>query len=120
MINSAGSDSFRLFITYPKFEFWLLLHKESWLPNIKQLTRYPFANRHCSDEFNKTFGHVMGQDGKKISDEIYDEYFFPHLSCAIARSKEYCTDVAGLMSEPGTNVGLLIEELCNQSKLEDM
>ena len=127
-LTRTGGERYRLIITYPKFELWLVMHlmKEKDLPglNYNYLKNYsgcdscPFKepsktgpSQYVADLFREYY-HI--EQTKHIR-ELFDRVMLSNLKNAISISKSepFTTDVKELMSKPGTNMGLLMEEILN-------
>ena len=99
--------SFKLYVTNPCFEFWLLLHfdevhlinKEELLENKRASSRVRFVE----SELKKYFPYNKNKYNAELLIEKID--------LAIENEKRFCEEIERLKNELGSNVGLLIQEL---------
>ena len=99
--------SFKLYVTNPCFEFWLLLHfDEVHLINKEELLENKRASskvRSVESELKKYFPYNKNKYNAELLIEKID--------LAIENEKRFCEDIERLKNELGSNVGLLIQEL---------
>lgn len=99
--------SFKLYVTNPCFEFWLLLHfDEVHLINKEELLENKRASskvRFVESELKKYFPYNKNKYNAELLIEKID--------LAIENEKRFCEDIERLKNELGSNVGLLIQEL---------
>ncbi len=99
--------NFKLYVTNPCFEFWLLLHfDEVHLINKEELLENKRASskvRFVESELKKYFPY----NKNKYNAELLIEKI--HL--AIENEKKFCEDIEELKDKLGSNIGLLIQEL---------
>ena len=99
--------SFKLYVTNPCFEFWLLLHfdevhlinKEELLENKRASSRVRFVE----SELKKYFPYNKNKYNAELLIEKIDS--------AIENEKRFCEDIGELKDKLGSNIGLLIKEL---------
>lgn len=127
-LTKNEGERYRLIITYPKFELWLVMHlmkeKDLTTLNYNYLKNYsgsdscPFKepsktgpSQYVADLFEQYY-HV--KQTKHIG-ELFDKVMLSNIKNAIEISKAepFTTDVKELMSNPGTNMGLLMDEIIN-------
>lgn len=107
VVKSCIDNGFRLVVTNPCFEFWLLLHydinrfnKEKLLENgcvSNGMTYAVKCLRECCDGYKKS--------------SYPAEYIVLLVDRAIEQEKLFCEDVVGLENNLGSNIGLLIEDM---------
>ena len=99
--------NFKLYVTNPCFEFWLLLHfDEVHLINKEELLENKRASskvRFVESELKKYFPYNKNKYNAELLIEKID--------LAIENEKRFCEDIERLKNELGSNVGLLIQEL---------
>ena len=99
--------NFKLYVTNPCFEFWLLLHfDEVHLINKEELLENKRASskvRFVESELKKYFPY----NKNKYNAEL----LIKKIDLAIENEKRFCEDIEELKDELGSNVGLLIQEL---------
>lgn len=125
-LNKMNRETYRLIITYPKFELWLVMHlmqkgdleelNYNYLKNYSGINSSPFRepyktgpSQYVSDLFENYY-HI--EQTKHIRN-LFDTKMLPNIpnAIAISKSKPFTTDITELMSNPGTNIGLLMEEI---------
>ena len=100
-------EGYRLFVTNPCFEFFLLLHKTD---GKKYSSKELFENK---KEGEKTFvermlgTYVRGFKKEKFSFELFQD----EIEIALKNAKYYADDLQEIKTSPGTNLPELIEEL---------
>ena len=105
--EECKKKNFKLYITNPCFEFWLLLHfdevhlinKEKLLENKRASSKVRFVE----SELKKYFPYNKNKYNAELLIEKID--------LAIENEKRFCEDIERLKNELGSNVGLLIQEL---------
>lgn len=127
-LSSRSDETYRLIITYPKFELWLVLHVMNYSDvqklNLNYLKQYSGPDscpvkekantgpsQYVSDLFLK---YLKVPETKHIS-SMFDTKLLPGIPNAIENSQHpiFKTNVEDLMTEPGTNMGLLMSEIIN-------
>lgn len=107
VLNKCKDESIDLYVSNPRFEFWLLLHflKKEDIDDDKLLQKVDSGSRpYLEDILSK---HLIGFSKRCVPfDALKDRVDF-----AIANEKEYCEDVVKLKTEVGCNVGLLLSEM---------
>lgn len=108
-VKSICKDkSFKLYVTNPCFEFWLLLHfsdaKELDNNKLKENPKMINKKRYVESELCKFFPKYKksNYDGKEIATNV---------DTAIENEKSFCEDLEELKDNIGSNLGLLIQEL---------
>ena len=99
--------SFKLYVTNPCFEFWLLLHfDEVHLINKEELLENKRASskvRSVESELKKYFPYNKNKYNAELLIEKID--------LAIENEKKFCENIEELKDKLGSNIGLLIKEL---------
>lgn len=110
IVNQCDSKEYRLVLSNPNFDLWLLMHlveiatysEEEILKNKRISTKKRFVDsevgKHSVPE---------GYRGKKVD----FEKFVNHIGYAIRQSKEYATTFPELNNHMGSQIGLLVEKL---------
>ena len=105
-------------ISNPCFEFWLLLHNldvknecnkeelDKFLENSRVNPKHTYISKKLSD----VAGHA-----KRISRNKFNEKYYPNIRCATERAKLFAIDPREIITQLGTNVYLLIEEILSTS-----
>ena len=101
--------NFKLYVTNPRFEFWLLLHfdevhsidKEKLLENNRITAKSKV--RYVEAELKKYFPYNKNKYNAELLIEKID--------LAIENEKKFCEDIEELKDKLGSNIGLLIQEL---------
>ena len=105
--EECKKKNFKLYVTNPFFEFWLLLHfDEVHLINKEELLENKRASskvRFVESELKKYFPYNKNKYNAELLIEKID--------LAIENEKRFCEDIERLKNELGSNVGLLIQEL---------
>lgn len=110
-MQHCNEKKYKVFITNPCFEFWLLLH----LTDVKNMYSYDDllrnekkSNKHSfiSNEVSKITGHAK----KNI---CFNKNYLKNIDLAIRRSNEFETNVNKLEDKVGTNLGELFLILKN-------
>ena len=115
-LNSESEVQYQLIITYPKFEFWMLMHSDKIDPtslNFKKLKQYPDASKYVDDLVEKTLDVWKKGSKKRIEPHKFDSILSPNIRLAISNSEnpKFVCDVEKLCTEPGTSMGKLMKEL---------
>ncbi len=107
VLDSCKKQNFKLFVTNPCFEFWLLLHFDDYANlDISKLSENPKVTskkRYTEDELSK---RIMFKKNRYDADNLV-----MNLSNAIIHEKDYCEDLIALENEVGTNLGKLFDEI---------
>jgi len=105
--NDCLQAGYRLFVTNPCFEFFLLLHKtdgkeysQRELLDNKKVKKKTFAERKLKD-------YVTDYKKEKYSFESFEG----EVEIALINAKHYATDLGDLKSLPGSNLPGLVQEL---------
>lgn len=124
-ISSDGPE-YRLVVTYPKFELWLLMHSNYIfsLLDLKKVTNYEDGSgkrvRFGPSNYvtslvrhNLPFLFMDDEAGKHISDDDFDFILCNNIGRAIDNSglDFFVSDVVRLKKEPGTQMGLLLKDM---------
>jgi hypothetical protein len=102
-------NAYRLYISNPCFEFWLLMHFEG----IEGLDKDKvLENCEVSNKFNYVSNELRIKDNG-YSKNHYNAHklIVDGLDIAIRNEKYFCEDLYGLEHDIGSNIGLLIEKL---------
>ncbi|MHB1454276.1 MAG: RloB domain-containing protein [Saccharofermentanales bacterium] len=114
MIRKCNQKNYRLFVSNPAFEFWLLLHSDevfNYNPGLM------FSNDRITKNNHKRFIE------KELA-TIFSGYrkecigfnrFLPHIRKAIDNEKKFCEDIELLKDNLGSNIGLLKAELVKEN-----
>jgi len=97
-IEKCTKSAYRLYLTNPCFEFWLLLH----LCDVKAES---IDSTVCQAEVSRLAHH-----GKKNGNKIFNSTYYPNIPNAIERSKGFATELNKIINETGTN---LLELFCD-------
>ncbi|MCY6371227.1 RloB family protein [Clostridium ganghwense] len=111
IIQKCNDKGIKLYVSNPTFEFWLLLHS-SELPELDKCKllknnksgKKRYLEKELTNKFNGYKKH-----------NIKFERFFPYITLAIQQEKSFCEDIHYLKDKLGTNVGLLLSELIDNS-----
>lgn len=105
--EECKKKNFKLYVTNPCFEFWLLLHfDEVHLINKEELLENKRASskvRFVESELKKYFSYNKNKYNAELLIEKID--------LAIENEKKFCEDIEELKDKLGSNIGLLIQEL---------
>ena len=112
LLKAVNEGRVKLFISNPNFEFWLLLHYDDCksLDKNKLLENKKIGNRTYTEICLK---EILQGSYSKTSIK-FEKNYKDRIHIAIENSKKYETNVNKLKSSLGTNMGLLIEELCKK------
>jgi len=115
VMTLCKENNFKIFITNPCFEFWLLLHfdavkeyaNEKLLENPKKTKSA--KKRFLEEELSVLLGGYNKNklDFAKFKDKI---------PIAIANERYYCEDLEKLKTNLGSNLGFLFESILNKEK----
>ena len=103
----CSSKGYNCYVTNPCFEFWLLLHLcdvKSEFTDLEQVellqnAKISKSNTKTSFEVSKRAHH-----GKSIGAGAFIKHYFPNISHALARSKQFANDYPDLYNKLGTNL----------------
>lgn len=113
IVAKCKDKGFKLFVTNPTFEFWLVLHSDNVFEYKKEEL---LENRKISSKRRYLEG-VLSEIFEGYRKENIDfEKFKLYIKKAIKNEKEFCEDLEGLKDELGSNVGLLLGEIINYNK----
>ena len=107
LVDLCRQKNYRLYISNPTFEFWLLLHsdqvfqynQDTLLENLKQGKK-----RYLERALSQTYSGYRKEC-------IQFERFLPDIRRAINNEKQFCENVDLLISHLGSNIGVLLEEM---------
>lgn len=108
VVQTCNENKFKLYITNPCFEFWLLMHfnevhqlyTEKLLKNPKVTSK----RRYTEDELRKL---VRGYKKNNIQFNAFSD----KIDTAIKNEKSFTEDISGLKNRIGSNIGILLLEL---------
>lgn len=114
---------YRLVITYPKFEFWLLLHapyfdvKKPDIRKLKDYSKRPGPSDYV-DKLLRNEGFIFWKDKskKRIDEEDFDMRVCPNIQSAIEKSEypDFKRDLLELCDNPGTLMGILMKDILSE------
>ncbi len=113
MVEQSASLGFRLIVSNPCIELWLLLH-------YTDLSNYDLQQiRENRKRGNRTYTEILLKDdhlqGSYNKHRIqFDRNFKPYVHRAIKNSKMHATALDQLKVNVGTNIGLLIGEMLKE------
>jgi hypothetical protein len=111
--------NFKLFISNPCFELWLLLHFDKINQIDLQCLQENKVSRNGCSFAEKKLREWMKAEGYGFHKAKYDAMFFiDRLSVALNNEKKYAHDIDELRSQVGSNVGLLMEELIDDNMMK--
>lgn len=121
VVELCESNNFKLYISNPRFEFWLLLHFS--FNEICELDREKLLNRVKHKKCGKCYDEEKLNDlCKRYTSKGYNktnyrvDYMLSNVENAIENEKEFCENIEQLKTKLGCNIGLLINELINNSE----
>lgn len=107
VLTLCRNNDVKFYITNPRFEFFLLLHRTS-IDSLDRNKLYTDENDYLHSELRKLLG--------AYSKEKFDtDYFMNHIQDAINNEKFFCENIEQLKNTLGSNVGLLLQELLDAS-----
>lgn len=106
-IKKCQEEDYKLYLTNPCFEFWLLLHlcdvKTVYCNDdlIKMLENPKKSSKHTfvSNELSKLAHH-----SKKITQKKFDECYYPKMHDAIKNVEKFSKDLPDLLDHLGSNL----------------
>lgn len=107
-LGKCVQKGFRLFVTNPDFELWLLMHSDEIFNYSRDDLFYNRKINRSKTFLEKSLSEVF-QGYKK--ENIQFERFLPHIERAIINEKHFCEDISDLEHELGSNIGMLINEI---------
>ena len=112
VLNICRENQYKLGVTNPCFEFWLLLHKNDCL----QLNREELmGNKRVSSRRRYLESLLVSEYGTYQKSKLDFELFKNDVNLAIEREQHYCEEPILLKNELGSSVGLIIKELFKKS-----
>lgn len=113
VVKKCNSLEYKLYISNPCFEFWLLLHSKE-VNNIDRdkLIKNERSKPRSKKRFIETELSRIFEGYKKTN--IKFERFKDNITLAIDQEKSFCEDIPKLKNNLGSNVGLLLEEMLNK------
>ncbi len=113
-LEECKNKKYRLFVTNPDFEFFLLLHFDKVFNfNTQRLLLNPKRDLNNKKSKKKRYlQHILSDifDGYKKGKIDFDK-FKPYIKKAIQNEKQFCEDIVRLENELGSNIGLLLQEI---------
>lgn len=110
VLEICKKKKYKLGLTNPCFEFWLLLHFDDCLSrDIETIRKNPKINkkkRYLEIELAK-LENLSGYNKNRLN---FDDYI-DQIPLAIQREKAFCQDLEKLKNHVGSTVGCIIEEL---------
>jgi len=112
-LNKCMNKKYRLFVTNPDFEFWLLLHSDKVFEFDREML---FTNPKSGIDGKQSSKRYLENALSSVlngyrKDRLLLEKLIPNIHNAIANEKKFCEDIECLENQLGSNVGLLIEEI---------
>jgi hypothetical protein len=107
VVEKCKQEHIDLYVTNPRFEFWLLLHfldKGSIDCEKVCQKRVPGIQHYLEQELHK---RVPGISKRNVPFDLLVNY----LDVAIVNEKEFCEEITGLKNIIGSNIGRLMTEL---------
>lgn len=118
-ISICSEKGYACYISNPCFEFWLLLHlcdvnSEFSQDQLQEL----FVNKKVSNAHTTTSLEVSkrARHGKDISKAIFDSKYYPSISTALIRAKDFTSELPQLLDSLGTNIPQLMNILGYSAK----
>ena len=112
-INYCEAKNYKLYISNPCFEFWLLLHLSNVITEYKDQLELLKENKKVSSH-NTYIGNIISNkthSRKSISINRFKAYYLPNVDKAVERSHYFSTNLSELIDNLGTNICDLIEEM---------
>ncbi|MEG1719914.1 MAG: RloB domain-containing protein [Clostridia bacterium] len=105
--DKCKEKGYRLFVSNPTFEFWLLLHSDKVLKYNKRdlLKNAKNGSKRYLERLLATEFHSYNKS------DIMAYRFIPHICKAIKNEKFFCEDCKNLKYKLGSNIGILMSEL---------
>ena len=110
ILNKCKESNYRLFVSNPTFEFWLLLHSNNIITYDKTElleNKKTGDKRHLERILSKEF------NGYNKSNLVFKK-FLPNIDLAIDNEKLFCEEIEKLKYDLGTNIGTLLVECRNR------
>jgi hypothetical protein len=106
-------NNFRLYVTNPCFELWLLFHYSDLLNySLEEILENKKTGKRTKTELLLRDDYLQGSFSKTRIQFVRN--YVDHVSTAIENSKKYAVTLDRLKSNIGTNIGLLLEEMMDQ------
>lgn len=109
IISECDKRRFKIALSNPTFEFWLLCHFDdvNTLPKDELLSNRHISNRHrfVSKQLTDIIEGGYNKNNLRFSD------FESRISVAVANSRKFATDIKALKTELGTSMAVIIEAL---------
>lgn len=107
LVEICKQKNYRLFISNPTFEFWLLLHTNQVFQHNKELlleNPKPGRKRYLESALSQAYSGYRKEC-------IQFDRFLPDIKKAILNEKQFCEDIDLLINQLGSNIGVLLEEM---------
>ncbi len=119
MIENCKNNNYKLFVSNPCFEFWLLLHfNEVFEIDKEKLSQNEKVSYNTDKENNEEINYSEFKLREILNDFRKTNICFYKLEdnvlAAIENSKRFETDLIKLEDSIGSNIGLFLEELINK------
>lgn len=107
ILQKTRESEVNMYVTNPRFEFWLLLHflSRSEMDMEKIMQKKTKGKEPCLEQELHRYLPSFSKTSVPF-EELKDK-----IDAAILHEKDFCEDVIGLKSLPGSNVGFLISEM---------
>jgi hypothetical protein len=110
IMSECIERKFKLYISNPTFEFWLLLHfKEALDYDRTLLLKNPKKTVKSKTRYLETLLNNLLSGYKKGKYDV--NVLIEKIELAIEQEKEFCEDLHALKDDLGTNIGTLLSEL---------
>lgn len=120
LLQQCKLNNYKLYVTNPCFEFWLLLHFSQVFDldekELEENKKYKIDSKSEDEELNYTELKLRGIIPEFRKHNVCFDKFKDKLSTAILNSKSFETDLVELKKHIGTNIGDLFEELQDSSE----
>ena len=117
LLQKCKFNNYKLYVTNPCFEFWLLLHFSQVfdldLKELEENNKYEIDNEKGVEKLNYTELKLREIIPDFRKSNVCFDIFKDKLPIAILNSKNFKTDLKELKNNIGTNIGDLFEELQN-------
>lgn len=109
VINICRDNNYKLGITNPCFEFWLLLHHT----DCKEYSKEEILNNYRKTKYTKNFLEkcLTKKLGSYKKNKLRFDVFKNNIKTAIKNEKLYCNDIIDLKNEVGSSIGSIISQI---------